>query len=110
MWDSAVFRMKEAFAAGASHPLSVLGGGPEAGTLAHEWTQLAAAARARLVPGGGRGFHLVAVNQCFKFCPAATRSASMFTLVKPRSRKRRRPCQSLASPNRDSTHTARLRI
>ena len=34
----------------------------------------------------------------------------MFTLARPRSRNRRRPCQSLASPNRGSTHTARLRI
>lgn len=42
-----------------------------------------------------------------RFCPAAIKSASPLTLGSPRNRKRRSPCQSLASAKRGSTQTVR---
>jgi hypothetical protein len=43
------------------------------------------------------------------FWPAATSSASAFTLRKVLKRNLRIPCQSFASAKRGSTHTFRLR-
>ncbi len=45
-----------------------------------------------------------------RFCPAAIRKASQLTRQSSRSRKRRMPCQSLASANKGSTQTERLRV
>jgi hypothetical protein len=42
------------------------------------------------------------------FCPEAINSASALTFSSRLSLKRLNPCQSLASPNSGSTHTARL--
>src|SRR5215211_4239357 len=52
----------------------------------------------------------VATSHRLRFCPAATSSASIFTLSKPRQRNCRKPCHCFASPNSGSTHTERLRI
>ena len=46
------------------------------------------------------------VSTLFTFCPAAMSSASAFTFSNRLSLKRLKPCQSLASPNSGSTHTA----
>jgi hypothetical protein len=43
-----------------------------------------------------------------RFCPAAINSASAFTFSSRLSLNLLKPCQSLASPNRGSTHTARF--
>lgn len=43
------------------------------------------------------------------FCPEATIRASVFTFSSSLGLKRLKPCHSFASPNKGSTHTARLR-
>src|SRR5215207_3998821 len=59
--------------------------------------------------GNGRRPQPRQLNSRLRFWPAAIRSASPLTFSSPRSRKRRSPCQSLASAKRGSTHTFRLR-
>lgn len=44
-----------------------------------------------------------------RFCPAAIRSASVFTFSKPLSLNLRMPWRSFASAKSGSTHTLRLR-
>src|SRR4051794_28709763 len=51
----------------------------------------------RLPHGACRRPHPVAAKKRFRFCPAPTSSPWMFAFASPRSRKRRKPCQSLAS-------------
>src|SRR6266566_4573495 len=59
--------------------------------------------------GNGRRPHPRFLSNRFRFCPAAIRKASLLTRQRSRKRKRRKPCQSLASANSGSTHTLRLR-
>ena len=49
-------------------------------------------------------------SSLLRFWPAATGSASAFTLHKVLRRKRPIPCHAFASANRGSTHTFLLRI
>src|SRR5258708_30021775 len=58
---------------------------------------------------GGRP-HPRFLSNRLRFCPAAIRKASMLTRQSNRNRKRRMPCQSLASANSGSTHTFRFRM
>jgi hypothetical protein len=63
------------------------------------------------VPSGhGRRPHPFALNNRFKFCPAAMNSPSMFTFCSPRSLNCRIPCHCFASPKSGSIQTFRLRI
>jgi len=60
--------------------------------------------------GNGRRPQPRFLRRRFRFCPAAIRKASQLTRQSLRKRKRRMPCQSLASANKGSTHTWRLRM
>ena len=60
--------------------------------------------------GHGRRPQPNLLNSHLRFCPAAISCASPLTLVSPRGRKRRGPCQALASANSGSTYTFHLRI
>src|SRR6266852_6254193 len=59
--------------------------------------------------GNGRRPQPRFLRRRFRFCPAAIRKASQLTRQSHRKRKRRMPCQSLASANNGSTQTLRLR-
>src|SRR6266516_4516043 len=59
--------------------------------------------------GNGRRPQPRFLSKRFRFCPAAIRNASQLTRQSRRKRKRRMPCHSLASANKGSTHTLRLR-
>ncbi len=60
--------------------------------------------------GNGRHPQPRFLSNRLRFCPAAIRKASMLTRQSSRKRKRRIPCQSLASAKRGSTQTCRLRM
>ena len=60
-------------------------------------------------PGHGRRPQPRRRSRRLRFCPVAVSRACVLTLGRRRSRKRRSPCQSLASPNSGSTQTLRLR-
>src|SRR5436309_3279646 len=64
----------------------------------------------RASTGNGRRPHPRFLSKRLRFCPAAIRKASMLTRQSSRKRKRRMPCQSLASANKGSTQTFRLFI
>src|SRR3989440_931422 len=64
----------------------------------------------RASTGNGRRPHPRFLSKRLRFCPAAIRRASQLTRQSNRKRKRRRPCQSLASANKGSTQTLRLFI
>src|SRR5437762_12496988 len=63
----------------------------------------------RASTGNGRRPHPRFLSKRLRF-PAAIRKASQLTRQSRRKRKRRRPCQSLASANKGSTQTFRLFI
>jgi len=58
--------------------------------------------------GNGRRPHPLFCSNRLRFWPEAVTRASQLTLQSRRKRKRRMPCQSLASANSGSTHTLRL--
>src|SRR2546426_9354715 len=58
--------------------------------------------------GSGRRPHPRFWSKRLRFCPEAVTRASQLTLQSSRKRKRRIPCQSLASANKGSTQTLRL--
>src|SRR5260221_12342938 len=60
--------------------------------------------------GNGRRPHPRFLSRRLRFWPAAIRKASQLTRHSSRKRKRRTPCQSLASANKGSTQTFRLFI
>src|SRR5437868_4620883 len=64
----------------------------------------------RASTGNGRRPHPRFLSKRLRFCPAAIRKDSLLTSQSSRKRKRRRPCQSLASANSGSIHTFRLRM
>src|SRR5215216_2625751 len=59
--------------------------------------------------GKDLGPRRLAPSRRFMFCPAATMSASMFTFFSLLRRNLLMPCHSLASANKGSIHTLRLR-
>jgi len=64
----------------------------------------------RTIPGAplghGRRPHPHRLSKRFRFWPVAVNTPLLLTFVSPRKRKRRNPCQSLASANKGSTTLA----